>query len=43
MSGSYYHWTRRSWLDRAGVDLWIAIMVALLGGVLAGYALALLL
>ena len=43
MFGNHYHWTRRSWFTRMGVDPMLATVVALLGGVALGYAVAVLL
>jgi hypothetical protein len=33
MFGNHYHWQRRSWFARMGVDPMLATVVALLGGV----------
>ena len=43
MFGNHYHWTRRSWFARIGVDPMVATVMALLGGVAFGYVVALLL
>jgi hypothetical protein len=41
MFGNHYHWQRRSWFARMGVDPMLATVVALLGGVALGYGVAL--
>ena len=43
MFGNHYHWTKRSRFARMGVDPMLATVIALLGGVGLGYAVALLL